>query len=70
MGRQLCALRARCVQAWNAKKQRLTIAVLLAFALPPAATRLIGGIKLVETAVPGLYAVVREVSWVKAVSIS
>lgn len=45
------------------------IAVILMLAIPPAATRLVGGIKLVETTVPGVYAVMREVTWVKAVTL-
>lgn len=43
------------------------IAVLLVLALPAAATRLVGGTRLVETSAPGVYVVTREVHWVNAV---
>ncbi|KAH7711449.1 hypothetical protein AAVH_21258 [Aphelenchoides avenae] len=54
------------IEAWTDRKQGTILASALVLPLPAAAIRLIGGVKVVETVVSGIYAISRDIRWAGA----
>ncbi|KAH7717984.1 hypothetical protein AAVH_14572 [Aphelenchoides avenae] len=54
--------------SWNQRKLKAVLISIFLVPLPHAAFRFVGAWKLVETKVPGVYAVVREIPWVNTVT--
>lgn len=49
---------------------RIGIIAILLLPIPSASLRLACGVKLIETSVPGVYAIVRDLQWVSTVTFS